>query len=91
MDGPHLLLHDLRRYLVGDLEERPFRGTLLVAETVHFERPSSDMAKDIGAVRTQARIDRLLESQRISRLPSMRGKPLGVGIGQIYEDGWMVS
>jgi hypothetical protein len=72
----------------GFLIEESSPASLLVAETVHFEKPNSDV--DIGAVRTQARIDRLLESQRISRLPSLRGKPLGVGIGQIYEDGWQM-
>ena len=32
-------------------------------------------------------MDRFLESQRISQLPDLRGNPLGVGIGDIYEDG----
>jgi hypothetical protein len=39
-----------------------------------------------GAKLTGARTDRLPKTQRLSRLRALRGNPLGVGIGQIYED-----
>jgi hypothetical protein len=62
--------------------------TALVAETVSLDKPSgAAVQKDMSALRTSARMDRFLESQRISQLPSLRGNPLGVSIGDIYEDG----
>jgi hypothetical protein len=71
----------------GFLIEESSPASLLVAETVHLEKPNSEIARDEWPVRTQARLDRLLESQRSGRLRSLRGNPLGVGIGQIFEDG----
>jgi len=71
----------------GFLIEENSPASLLVAETVHLEKPNSEIARDAWPVRTQARLDRLLESQRISRLRPLRGNPLGVSIGQIFEDG----
>ncbi len=84
--GPvHLVLELLPEK--GFLIEESSLASPLVAETVRLEKPSSEVARDESPVRTQTRIDRLLESQRSSRLPSLLGNPLGIGIGQIYENG----
>jgi len=81
----HLVLDLLPE--TGFLIEESSLASLLVAETVRLDKPNSEVARNGSPARTQARIDRLLESQRSSRLPSIRGNPLGVGIGPIYEDG----
>jgi hypothetical protein len=73
---------------VGFLIEEASPTSLLVAETVSLEKVGrTAVQKERSSVGTGARIDRFLESQRISQLRSLRGNPLGVGIGGIYEDG----
>jgi hypothetical protein len=60
----------------------------LVAETVSLENAGrAAVQKEASVLRTGARMDRFLESQRISQLPSLQGNPLGVAIGDIYQDG----
>ena len=81
----HLVLELLAEK--GFLIDESSLASLLVAETVRLEKPNREVAQDESPARTQARIDRLLESQRNLRRPSLLGNPLGIGIGQIYEDG----
>jgi hypothetical protein len=71
----------------GFVIEENSPGSLLVSETVPLERPNSEIPWDEPPVQTKTRIDLLLESQRVVRPPSLRGNPLGVGIGQIYQNG----
>jgi hypothetical protein len=71
----------------GFLIEESSPASLLVAETVRLERPNRNIPWDEPLIRTKTRIDRLLESQQVTQLPSLRGNPLGVGIGQIYQNG----
>ena len=64
------------------LIEESSPASLLVAETMSLEKPNSEALRDERpSLERRARMDRFLESQRISRLPSLRGNPLGVGIG----------
>jgi len=69
------------------IEEASPSSSLLVAETVPLENANSEVVRDPRPARTQPLIESLLESQRKSSLPSLRGNLLGAGISQVYANG----